>query len=85
MPKYLESRHADGCFSVVKKAVSLPVLIGSGLTADNVGVYFGQRCSCRADGGVVGSDVKEGGDWKREIDSNRLERFMAAFNKLRTQ
>lgn len=55
----------------VKRAVGLPVLIGSGVTIDNL-----SDCLSRADGLIVGSYFKEGGKWTERVDPSRVRKFM---------
>jgi len=62
----------------VKENVNIPVLIGSGLTADNIENYFSY-----ADGFIVGSHFKKDGFWKNEIDDKRVRKFMNKVNGLR--
>jgi len=62
----------------VKDNVSIPVLIGSGLTVDNVENYFSF-----ADGFVVGSHFKKDGFWKNEIDVKKVQKFMSKINELK--
>ena len=50
---------------------NIPVLVGSGITIDNVESYVG-ICN----GMIVGSYFKEGGFWGNMLDKNRVERFM---------
>jgi len=61
---------ADGC--------SLPVVVGSGVTAANVGDILRV-----ADGVIVGSSLKHDGVWWNAIDPARLAVFMAAANRAR--
>jgi membrane complex biogenesis BtpA family protein len=61
---------ADGC--------SLPVVVGSGVTSDNVGDILRV-----ADGVIVGSSLKHDGVWWNEVDPARLAAFMAAANQAR--
>jgi len=56
-----------------KKKTSLPVYLGSGVTAKNLKSFFSA-----ADGFIVGSEFKEGGHWARTVDAKRVELFMAA-------
>ena len=58
-------------------ACRLPVLVGSGVTADNVADYT------NADALIVGSYFKHNGDWTNELDTNRIQTFMEALNKYR--
>lgn len=54
----------------VTGSVSLPVLVGSGVTAENVGAY------ATADALIVGSHFKEGGSWFKSVARNRVTDFM---------
>jgi membrane complex biogenesis BtpA family protein len=56
-----------------KRATRLPVYLGSGVTAANVGTYLDE-----ADGFIVGSEFKTGGHWSGAVDAKRVRRFMAA-------
>jgi len=62
----------------VKKAAHVPVLIGSGMTAGNIGKYYPL-----ADGFIVGSTFREGGKFLGRLDRARLDAFMKVFEKLR--
>ena len=62
----------------VKEAVNIPVLIGSGLTVENIEKYFPI-----ADAFIIGSHFKKEGSWKNEVDGNRVKTFMKKFNELR--
>ena len=57
----------------VKRATRLPVYLGSGVTAANLGKIFSN-----ADGFIVGSEFKTGGQWRGAVDPKRVKRFMAA-------
>lgn len=57
----------------VKRATRLPVYLGSGVTAANVGAF-----RAAADGFIVGSEFKAGGHWSGAVDPKRVRRFMAA-------
>jgi membrane complex biogenesis BtpA family protein len=57
----------------VAAAVSIPTVIGSGITADNVTDYPG------ADALIVGSSVKEGGVWSGRLDESRTRAVARAF------
>lgn len=61
-----------------RAATELPILIGSGLTAENLGDYFGL-----ADGFIVGSHLKREGRWDRPADPGRVKAFMAKARELR--
>ena len=57
-------------------AVRLPVLVGSGLTPDNLARYS------RADGFIVGSSVKRGGVWSAPLDPRAVADVARAFEAL---
>ncbi len=61
-----------------KKAVNIPVIIGSGITFDNIDKYFHS-----ADGFIVGSYFKENGFWKNQVEKERVSAFMEKINSLR--
>lgn len=61
----------------VKNAVSLPVLLGSGVTTENLGDFFPL-----ADGFIVGSAFKEDGDWQKGPDPFRIRSFMRRHRQL---
>lgn len=63
----------------VKKKTSLPVYLGSGVTAANLETFFTD-----ADGFIVGSEFKRGGHWSEPVDARRVDRFMAAHRKLKS-
>ncbi len=56
----------------------LPVLLGSGVTGDNLPEFFPL-----ADGFIVGTHFKAGGRWTNPVDPRRVEHFMAAMQQLR--
>lgn len=58
----------------VRKAARVPVAIGSGLTPENIAAYLPL-----ADVFIVGSTLRENGDFLGRLDSARLERFVSAF------
>ena len=62
----------------VRGAVKIPVLVGSGLTADNIEKYFPA-----ADAFIIGSYFKKGGYWQNEVDADRVKALMDKINKLR--
>lgn len=61
----------------VKQHCRLPVYLGSGVTADNLGGYYPA-----ADGFIIGSHFKVDGYWANTVDPGRVERFMATHAKL---
>ncbi len=60
----------------VREAVSVPTLVGSGVTADNLHRY------AAADALIVGSSVKQKGVWSNPLDPARLEAMVRAFDEL---
>ena len=59
-----------------KRATRLPVYLGSGVTAANVGEFL-----ALADGFIVGSEFKTNGHWSGAVDAKRVKRFMAAVRR----
>jgi membrane complex biogenesis BtpA family protein len=62
----------------VKEFVDIPVLVGSGITLENVEDYL-----AIADGLIVGSYFKQGGHWRHSVDFNRVKTLMDKVHKLR--
>ena len=60
--------------STVSGATSLPTLIGSGVTSENVG-----RLMKIADGVIIGSSLKKGGVWWQPVEQERVAAFMGVF------
>jgi len=60
----------------VAAAVSLPVFVGSGVTAENIARYP------HADGFIIGSSVKRDGVWSNPIDPARVAAIAKAFEAL---
>jgi uncharacterized protein len=60
----------------VRDAVGIPVLVGSGITAENIAEY------AAADAFIVGSSVKQGGHWSNPIDPEALRALVRAFKAL---
>jgi membrane complex biogenesis BtpA family protein len=58
----------------VASAVGIPVFVGSGITPDNVAAF------AAADGLIVGSSVKQHGDWRQPLDSAATKRLADAFH-----
>jgi membrane complex biogenesis BtpA family protein len=61
----------------VREAVACPVLIGSGVTPENLADYWPY-----ADGFIVGSYVKEDGHWANPLCPERVARLVAVFRQL---
>ncbi len=55
----------------VKPEINIPVLIGSGITLENIEKYYHS-----ADGFIVGSYFKKDGYWKNGVDKERVAKFM---------
>ena len=55
-----------------------PVLIGSGVTTENLAQFS------RAHGLIVGSYFKHGGAWQNSIDEGRLGEFLDEARRLRS-
>ena len=64
----------------VKSSTSLPVLLGSGVTEENLGDSF-----ARADGFIVGSSFKKRGDWREAPAPSKIRAFMARHRQLSAQ
>jgi uncharacterized protein len=60
----------------IKAHCRLPVLIGSGIDADNIADFYQA-----ADGFIIGSYFKVDGNWANEIDSGRVEKLMTACSR----
>ena len=63
----------DADIGDVRQHCRIPLLLGSGISADNLMRYYAQ-----ADGFIVGSFFKRDGRWSETVDPRRVERFMAA-------
>ncbi len=62
----------------VKNQTGLPVLIGSGITKDNLSTFFPV-----ADAFIVGSYFKKNNYWKNELDPPKIKSFMEKMQNLR--
>lgn len=62
----------------VRGATKLPVMVGSGVTADNVASMFAY-----ADAVIVASSLKHEGGWWNAVDPKRLAAFMAVVRESR--
>lgn len=62
----------------VKKVTSLPIIIGSGMTKENIEEYLSL-----ADGFIVGSTFRKNGKFLETLDPKRLQDFMTTFISLR--
>ena len=61
----------------VSRAVSVPTLVGSGVSAENISDYAG------ADAFIVGSWIKKDGLWSNPIDEDRTRALVAAFRHMK--
>lgn len=64
------------CLTEVTQSVRIPVLIGSGVTHDNVEQYL------QANAMIIGSHFKKGGYWANGVDAERVKRFMGKMHTL---
>lgn len=62
----------------VRAAVDIPVLVGSGVTLENVDRYLAD-----ADALIIGSYFKQGGHLTQGVDFDRVKSFMDRVNRLR--
>lgn len=62
-----------GYIRTIKAASHLPTLVGSGVTADNVGAILAV-----VDGVIVASSLKHDGVWWNPVDLKRVRAFVAA-------
>lgn len=60
----------------VSRAVSIPTLIGSGITPENIANYSS------ASAFIVGSSVKHDGLWENPLDETRVQSLVRAFHAL---
>jgi uncharacterized protein len=68
---------SDAAISGVRHRCRLPLYLGSGITAENLGSFF------MADGFIVGSYFKKDGRWNETVDPKCVERFMNEHAKRR--
>ncbi|MEA2096205.1 MAG: BtpA/SgcQ family protein [Candidatus Cloacimonadota bacterium] len=62
----------------VHKTCDLPILIGSGITLNNIDKYWNHT-----DGFIIGSYFKEDGNWKNAVSGDRVQLFMQHVNNLK--
>ena len=63
----------------VKNACNLPVIVGSGITIENISDYLKV-----SDALIVGSYFKNEGHWENELDYDRIASFMNKVNQLKS-
>ena len=61
---------------VEAKAAGLPVLVGSGITEANLAEF-----GAVADAVIVGTSIKEGGDWRAPVETARVRRLRSALDR----
>jgi hypothetical protein len=66
--------------NVVRSGTTLPVIIGSGLNAENAGELMRA-----ADGAIVGSSLKKDGVWWNEVDVARVRALVEEVDKIRRE
>jgi hypothetical protein len=59
----------------VKNSVSIPVIAGSGITANNIALY---KPYC--DAFIIGSYFKKDGFWQNDLDEDRINEFIINYN-----
>ena len=62
----------------IKHGHDLPILVGSGMTAENASTIFPH-----INGVIVGSTLKDDGVWWNKVNSERVKLFIDSINKLR--
>lgn len=67
----------DAELTEIKAATRLPVLVGSGVTQDNV-----KRILALANGVIIGSSLKRDGVWWNEVETPRVRAFMQVVAEL---
>ncbi len=63
----------------IKKVCKIPVIVGSGITIDNVSEYLSN-----SDALIVGSYFKKDGYWANELEQDKIACFMDKVNTLRS-
>ncbi len=63
----------------VKQNLELPIIIGSGVTAENIDKYYNL-----ADAFIIGSYFKVDGNWENGIDITRVKKFLQKLGKCKT-
>ncbi len=64
--------------NAVKNSVKIPVMVGSGVSYENVEEYLDS-----ADALIIGSYFKKAGKWENTVDLDRTKKFMEKVRKLR--
>jgi uncharacterized protein len=66
--------------AAVRAATNLPLIIGSGVAADNI-----ERLAPLADGFIIGSAFKEGGVWNAPVCEDRVQAILATLRSIRVE
>lgn len=64
----------------LKQSSNLPIIIGSGITSENICSYFNL-----ADIFIVGSYFKKDGNWENKVDKERVEKLLSIVNKCKAK
>jgi len=72
-----ESANIDE-INAIKKACEIPVIVGSGITLDNLTQYLPS-----SDALIVGSYFKKDGYWANELEQDKIARFMDKVESIR--
>lgn len=64
----------------LRSQTSLPVLVGSGITTENIASYFPI-----ADGFIVGSSLKKEGRWNNAVDPQRVAELVTELKRLKSE
>ena len=67
---------AEDDLCAVRNAVALPVVVGSGVTAENIPISLEH-----VDGVIVGTSIKEGCDWRRPVDPEKARALATVFHE----
>lgn len=62
-----------GEIAAAREATRLPIIVGSGVTVENFPALL-----ARADAAIVGSAIKENGDWRKPVSVERAKRLVDA-------
>jgi membrane complex biogenesis BtpA family protein len=62
----------------VRASTSLPLVVGSGISAENIGLYYDH-----ADGFIVGTSLKENAVWHGPVSDERAHELMSVVMRLR--
>jgi membrane complex biogenesis BtpA family protein len=64
----------------LKQNSKLPIIIGSGITSDNISNYYDL-----ADLFIVGSYFKKEGNWKNKVDKDRVEKLLSLVHECKAK